>query len=764
MKYQILKAWKDVTEGKGKSLLVIFALALGLWGLGSVAVSWSVLSRDLKGNFLGTSPVHAIFTLKEKDDSILDTLKARGEIESAEFRDLKMLRVEVYPDSWIPLWLFGVGDFENMALAKIVSESGAHKPSRGSILIERDGLLISALTISSVASVRNGARNIEVPVEGIVFDPALPPATQDHFIYAYTDMETFSTLSGAESGKRLIVRFRDVNSRSEVEAAVAKLMADSGSGGIANSTVEVRPFLEHPHQWQLDMLLAIIGIIGLLAFLLSSILVGQVVAALVAKQIRQIGILKAIGGTRARIAGIFSVYLLFYALISGLIAIPLAISTGYAFSYFCAGILNFNILTTSLPAEVFALLIVSALVLPFLFAFPTLIKAGRVSVREALGETPFRHRTRVTGRVVVTALATALGVAIFSSGFNLRQSLSNFLTSTGDSMRYDIQVVLTKPVPESEFLEPFESISGIERIEAWTGGRGELQTSLAGTDDGIGIVALPLDSRVMAMKMAQGHWFESASDPEVVLNQAAVELFHQPIIGQTLSVGIAGVSRQMKLVGIAEEIDRPKIYINDAFYDRWANPAHLVNTLMITARDGEYQGVMALKKEIERAVKASSLSVLDVMSQAERVKIIADHLNIILIALLLLAFLVLSVSALGMASATSITVMERTREIGVLRAIGATPRKIIKIFLMEGMATSGAGLILGLILSWPLSLAASVLFGAIMFGEGVVLRYAFSPAGFWITIAATAVFGFLASRIPAGGAIGLSTREALAYE
>ncbi len=117
-----------------------------------------------------------------------------------------------------------------------------------------------------------------------------------------------------------------------------------------------------------------------------------------------------------------------------------------------------------------------------------------------------------------------------------------------------------------------------------------------------------------------------------------------------------------------------------------------------------------------------------------------------------------------MASATTITVMERTREIGVLRAIGATPRRIIGLFVTEGMATSAAGLVLGLILSWPMSLAASVLFGNLMLGEGAVLRYAFSPDGFWITLAATVVFGFLASRIPAGGAIGMTTREALAYE
>jgi putative ABC transport system permease protein len=84
------------------------------------------------------------------------------------------------------------------------------------------------------------------------------------------------------------------------------------------------------------------------------------------------------------------------------------------------------------------------------------------------------------------------------------------------------------------------------------------------------------------------------------------------------------------------------------------------------------------------------------MSQAERVKVIYDHLNIILTTIVFLALTVLVVSALGMASATGINIMERTREIGVLRAIGATPEMIYKLFVAEGMITSVASVFLGL--------------------------------------------------------------------
>jgi putative ABC transport system permease protein len=117
-----------------------------------------------------------------------------------------------------------------------------------------------------------------------------------------------------------------------------------------------------------------------------------------------------------------------------------------------------------------------------------------------------------------------------------------------------------------------------------------------------------------------------------------------------------------------------------------------------------------------------------------------------------------------MASATGINIWERTREIGVMRAIGATPRKIYAIFVTEGMISSIFSIIIGLVFSYPLSRLAAVFFGDLMLGKDAKLEYAFSPSGFIITIAVTLLFGWLASRIPAKSAIKVSTQKALSYE
>ena len=117
-----------------------------------------------------------------------------------------------------------------------------------------------------------------------------------------------------------------------------------------------------------------------------------------------------------------------------------------------------------------------------------------------------------------------------------------------------------------------------------------------------------------------------------------------------------------------------------------------------------------------------------------------------------------------MASATGINIMERAREIGVLRAHRSDPGNDLQAVCRRRDDRKCCRRISG-----PPAVMASE-HGCLAVlrkpdaGEGALLRFAFSPHGFWITLVTTIIFGWLASRIPARKAIRVSTREALAYE
>ncbi len=789
MPVKLKKVLNDLRSRPGRTGLVIVALIIGLWGVGSILVSYEVLSRDLNENFARTLPPHAILTSSEFDRLDPATLRALPEIESAEFRDLSLFRIESKPNEWIPLWLFGVSDFEKFQVARFFPQTGAVVPPPGTMLIERNGQLISSLRVGSRATVRVGSTIQSIPVSGICFDPAQAPATQDNFIYAYVDRPTYSKIAGKPANRRLLIRVRDAQNKQDVSAATDRIVQSLGASGIDVSSINIPEFLEHPHQWQLETLLFLQGGIGFLGFLLGAVLVAQLMGAILRQQIRQIGILKAIGASRGAVLRMYAMMILIPGVLAGIIATPLAVASGYAFSKFTASVLNFEILTVDLPFQIYGTLIATVVLLPLLVSLPALLYGTKVSVREALSDyglarvqyfgqggflrkvplspalrMAFQNTGRQKKRMFGTVMAIALGTAIFSTAFNVRSSLQDFLSEISDSMKHDVQVVFSDRVSRDQALRPFRGLADLDRVELWNGGRGELQSRVVSTGDSTGIVALPCDSDLLNLRITAGRWIKKSEVPEIVMNQQARDLYPETQPGDSLILTISGKQVKFYLAGVVRELDKPKIYMDIDEYDRIANPEHLVNSVMFVAKSREYDRVIALKQRIEQALAASDLKVLYVMSQAERVKIIYDHLNIILTTLVFLALAVLLVSALGMAAATGINIMERTREIGVLRAIGATPRMIVNLFTAEGLILSVAGIGAGLLLAWPLSVLAGGFFGKLMLGKSAAFSYSFSAAGFWITLATTLLFGLLASRIPAMDAICKPAREALAYE
>jgi putative ABC transport system permease protein len=126
-----------------------------------------------------------------------------------------------------------------------------------------------------------------------------------------------------------------------------------------------------------------------------------------------------------------------------------------------------------------------------------------------------------------------------------------------------------------------------------------------------------------------------------------------------------------------------------------------------------------------------------------------------------MAVIIAIVGSIGLSGVLTLSVLERTREIGVMRAIGASSGKILSLFI-------GEGLILGL-LSWLIALPLSIPAGYVMtkamgtaLGTEIVYRY--TPAGALYWLAIILVLAIIASWFPARKATRVSVRESLAYQ
>ena len=129
--------------------------------------------------------------------------------------------------------------------------------------------------------------------------------------------------------------------------------------------------------------------------------------------------------------------------------------------------------------------------------------------------------------------------------------------------------------------------------------------------------------------------------------------------------------------------------------------------------------------------------------------------------LALSAIIIGAVGSIALSGVLSLNVLERTREIGVMRAIGASSGAITRLFI-------GEGLILGW-LSWVIALPLSVPAGRLMtqaLGDAFQtnLVYIYTPTGALYWLAIITVLSIAASWFPARGATRISVRESLSYQ
>jgi putative ABC transport system permease protein len=127
-----------------------------------------------------------------------------------------------------------------------------------------------------------------------------------------------------------------------------------------------------------------------------------------------------------------------------------------------------------------------------------------------------------------------------------------------------------------------------------------------------------------------------------------------------------------------------------------------------------------------------------------------------------MAVMAAAIGALGLMGLMSLNVMERTREIGVMRSIGATSRAVGSIVVTEGLIIGIVSWLIAIPVSIPISLVFNSMLGSVMFGT--TLSFVFSLTGLAAWLAIVMGIAFAASLLPAYRAMRMSVRETLAYE
>lgn len=636
------KALADFWHGRGRSLVVALAIALGIAAFASLLAAYAVLTRELTRGYLATHPAAATIWTDEVDDPLLAALRAVPGVADVEARRELRGRMRVGPGEWRDLTLFVVRDFADIRISRLVPERGAWPPATGEILIERDAMQVARAKIGDPVTVRLGsAEPRPLRLAGTVHDVGQAQARMEVSVYGYVTLATLASLGErpvfdqiklAVAGEKL-----DRERARQVTETVERRLAELGH---PVSRTEVPVPGEHPHAALMGTLLLAQASFGLFALVLSGVLVVNLMTARLAGEVRQIGVMKAVGGGSGQIARIYLGEALALGVAALAIAVPLALAGERALCRAMAIFLNFDIVSFAAPAWVWLTVAAAGLVVPLAAAALPVARGVSLPVRQAIADFGLRGTTfgtsalerRLAGtgggprwlllalrnplrrraRTGLTVAAFALGGVVFLTAANVRLSLARTIDRLFERQLFDVTVVLPEPAPMASVERALASAPGLERWEAWLQTRATVAPAAGATSAPAGerertirVLALPDGSSMLRPQLVAGRLLAPGDGPVLVANEALVASDGRFAVGGEVPVQMFDHTLALRVVGeVREALTGPTIYIPRSSIDAFAEYQGQTNSLRLAARDRSPSGWRRSRARSARSSRA----------------------------------------------------------------------------------------------------------------------------------------------------------------
>ncbi|HEY4425402.1 MAG TPA: FtsX-like permease family protein [Pyrinomonadaceae bacterium] len=773
------KAIRDFWQERARTVLVVLAIALGISAFAAVLSSYAILTRELDRGYLETNPASAVLRVDSIDNDLVQAILQNPEVSDAEPRRTIGGQIKAGPVQWRNLILFIVEDYGNIRVSKLVPESGAWPPATGEILIERDAFQVAKVKIGDAVTVKT-ANGVESPlvISGSVHDVGQAQARMENIVYGYINLATLVQLGEEPRFDQLNIlvaqnRFDEDHIR-RVANDIEKLIK---SRGHEVRRVEIPRPGKHPHSDLTGILLLAMSSFGLFVLVLSGILVINLLTAMMASQVRQIGVMKAIGGTRWAVARIYFAQALFLGIAAVIVSIPFGILGSRALCQYMAMFLNFDINSFAVPIWVYLLVALVGVIAPLIAAAYPVWRGTATPVRVALADfglsqTNFgagafdRALTRIGGtfsliafairnsfrrraRFVLTLLTLAAGGLFFMSALNVRASMVNTLDRMFAARKSDLSVSFAKPYEFEKIQKAVSNTPGVKRAEGWFIGEGSLG------ERRFGVVALPAHTQLLDFDIIEGRKLTPQDTDAIVINNALAGREPKMRVGEMVTLRIGAEEKAWRVVGIAREAFAPSPV-------GYIPLTGMVNSLRLALDNADPDSIGALKTELDRNLEAEGIRARGSSTKSESRFGFDQHMVMIYVFLIVMSAIVGGVGGLGLMTTMSLNVLERRREMGVMRALGATPRIVWLMIVAEGVVIGVLSWAIAALLAWPVSKAIGDSFVRMLFHSG--LDFTFEPLGLVIWMLVSIGLSAVASFLPAWKASRVTVREALAYE
>lgn len=791
------KIWHDLWENKGRTLRVIAIIAIGAFAIGTILGGKEFILKDLGRTWQASKPATIGLSVDPPVSELtLEALESLRGVETVVGWRQETIKWRRQPnEAWQPALLVAIDDYEDQNIRQVKLDEGAW-PMRKEIGVQRGREM--GLSEQVYLEIKEKSYNVEI--NGILYNAAHPPPFVFPEPMFFTTRERFEQLTG-ESRYSLVLATIPNYSDDRVKAA-----ADLIQKELEKQDVEVSPAIPAPGGFKtrtskpdrfivqdaLDGVFLMLTVMATATLLLGLFLVYNTINAIISQQISQIGIMKAIGAKFSIILGIYFSTVIVYAVLALVVAVPLGALGAYGLRVALISQIKmipgpFEISTTAVTYQAAV-----ALLSPLVIALIPILAGARVTVREAISSygltgaagfldrflarvqfiprlisltisNTFRNKRRVVLTQITLVGAGIIFMMVMSTRVSLLYTFSDMLFTI-----FDVNVMLD--LRHEERIEEIETLAlshpEVETVEVWGTAKGTTRLSgqpESNEDSEINLRGIPLPVQTYVPQLRAGRWLQPADTYAVVLNQAlavdmgvtvgdwitidipakgesdwlVVGLVFEPLDQESASMPRDTMLKEIRQVGRGKAI-KVKIIHQDA-----ASELNTAETLRNLYEMSGYEVVASTMDTTHRVT-------------AQR----TEQMSILIALLSSMAIMIAVVGAVALSGTLSINVMERTREIGVMRAIGASSMTVAGQFV-------GEGLILGW-LSWLIAIPLSLPIGQLVLYNlsrlmNIELIYQHSMAGIIYWFGIVTALAVIASWFPAQKAAQTSVRESLAY-
>jgi putative ABC transport system permease protein len=375
----------------------------------------------------------------------------------------------------------------------------------------------------------------------------------------------------------------------------------------------------------------------------------------------------------------------------------------------------------------------------------------RMGVRNTL-----RRKRRTAATIAQVTVAVALAIALFAVG----KTVAAATTAVHDAQQFQIEVDAGNGAP------PFDARA--VRVAAATPGVTQVEPVI---ENEVGLQGQQYSaygfgpSTFYRYRLSSGRWFTSAdtatSAPVVVLGPAVARAVGARV-GQRLVVLTPTGPVRVTVVGIDSVIlnTGTSVFFPLTQFQRLTNSAGVVNALFLTTRSTSHQFVDQVSAAVQTRLGQAGYPAAIQKSYVETAQNASGN-NSIVTLIEALGLLVVGIALLGLIGTLTLALIERTREVGILRCLGARARQIRRVFNAEAVVMATAGWALGSLLGYFLFL------GLVTFVEhdfGITVAKVFPVLSVPVALVAVVVVTLLVVRPTLRRAVRIDPGRALRYE